>query len=78
MRFDRATTSELTCTYIVGSVLEIVGILVTVDVLYPTWGGTVISAGGWTKWRGPTVLICGILLGLIATIVWLHVPSASH
>jgi hypothetical protein len=51
--------------------------LVTVDVLFPTWGGTVISGAGWTKCREPAFLICGILLGLLATIAWLHVPQTS-
>jgi hypothetical protein len=75
MHFSKATTSELTCTYIAGSVFEIVGILVTVTQLHLSWALTDLT-GRWAKWRGPAFLICGILLGLFATIAWLHMPQA--
>ena len=76
LHFDKATTGELTCTYIAGGVFEIVGILVTVTQLQISWAGTDLT-GRWAKLRGPTVLICGILLGLLATIAWLHIPSPA-
>jgi hypothetical protein len=68
---DNATTCELTCTYIVGSIFEIVGVLVTVTQLMISWAGTEIT-GTWAKARGPAFLIIGILLGLFANIAWLH------
>jgi hypothetical protein len=72
---NKATTSELTCTYIAGSVFEIVGVLVTVTQLHISWTGKDIT-GRWAKSRGPAILICGILLGLFATIAWLHMPQS--
>jgi len=75
--FGKATTWELTCTYIAGSVFEIVGILVTLkDVVSISWTGKLLTAR-WAKWRGPTFLIGGIVLGLLGNIAWLHIPQAS-
>lgn len=76
MHFGMATTSELTCAYIAGGIFEIVGILVTVDALIPSQGLAWFPEG-WAKWRGPAFLIGGIVLGLLATIAWLHVPQTS-
>jgi hypothetical protein len=70
----KATTRELTCTYITGSVFEIVGILVTVTQLMISWAGTEIT-GTWSKSRGPAFLIIGIVLGLFTNIAWLHTPA---
>jgi hypothetical protein len=77
MHVGKATTSELTCAYIAGGIFEIVGIFVTVDALIDTGQGLAFTPEGWAKWRGPALLICGILLGLLATIAWLHMPQAS-
>ena len=51
MHFDKATTSELTCTYIAGGIFEIVGILVTVDALIDTGQGIGFTPSRWAKWR---------------------------
>jgi hypothetical protein len=77
VRFGNATTGELTCTYIAGGAFEIVGVLVTLkDVVDVSWTGKILTTR-WAGWRGPAFLIGGILLGLLATIAWLHMPPAS-
>jgi hypothetical protein len=76
MHFGKASTSELTCAYIAGGIFEIAGILVTVDALIPG-GGVAWFPEGWAKWRGAAFLIGGMVLGLLATIAWLHMPQTS-
>jgi uncharacterized membrane protein HdeD (DUF308 family) len=69
-----SSIEELTSSYIAGGVLGIAGVLTTVnDVSQVSWAGTILSHG-WTKWRGPTFLIAGMLLELVSTIAWLHLP----
>jgi hypothetical protein len=76
VHFGKATSSELTCAYIAGGIFEIVGIMVTVDALIASQG-LGWPPKGWAKWRGPSFIIGGIVLGLLATIAWLHMPQTS-
>ena len=74
------THAILIVAYVLGALLEILGIVLTVEVLVrdnQDGTRTIKALDGWPRWRGPSHVVTGILIGVTGILVGLGGNVAS-